>query len=92
MIAADQIAALADAVAEQGLDEHAIARLRDAYPQLHFTYCSDDDVGANAKPVAERPGFNVYLVGGTTGHCLTMTNDNEFATGLVFAEVIEDDT
>ena len=91
MIASERIAALADAVVEQGLDEHTIARLREANPELHFTYCTDDDVGADTKPVAERSGFNVYLVGGTSGHCLNMTNDNEIATGLVFAEVIEDD-
>jgi len=90
MIAEERIAALVDAVAAQGLDERTLARLREAYPDLHFTYCSDDDI-VNAKPVAERPGFKVYLVGGTSGHCLTMTNDSEFATGLVLAAVTEDE-
>jgi hypothetical protein len=41
-------------------------------------------------PVIENPKFNLYLIDGR-GHCLTMTNNHEVATGIVVAEVIEDE-
>jgi hypothetical protein len=49
----------------------------------------DDDVGVQAS-VASRSGFNIYLVDGRE-HCLKFTTDIGHATGLVLAEVIEDD-
>lgn len=77
-------------VAEQSsLDESLLLTLRGAYPGVHFTCCMDDDVSVNAKPYAERPGFNVYLVN-SSDHCSTLTNDPDIASGVVLAEVIED--
>lgn len=64
-----------------------LARLRDAFPTVRFTLCSDDEVG-RARPVLERDGFNLYLVGGD--HCLTLTNDLATASGVVLAEVGDD--
>ncbi|NHN79015.1 hypothetical protein HA520_17300 [Azotobacter chroococcum] len=76
--------------AEQGaLDESLLASLRAAHPGVHFTCCMDDDIAVNAKPVAERPGFNVYLVN-SSDHCSVLSNDLGSASGIVLAEIIED--
>ena len=76
-------------VASKGLDYDTVAALRQSYPSIHFTYCMDDDI-TNAKPVLEADTFNIYLIDGRE-HCLCLTNDFDVATGIVLAEVIEDD-
>lgn len=81
----DQIFAL---VTDHGLDDSAVSKLRESWPGIHFTYCSDDDV-VGPKPVRESEGFNIYLVDGRE-HCLKFTSDLQSATGLVLAEVEED--
>ena len=73
-------------VTTSGLSEALIQDLRATYPNMHFTYCMDDDIGS-AKPFKETPDFNVYLVDGRD-HCLALTNDLSTATGIVLAEVI----
>jgi hypothetical protein len=76
--------------AEQGeLDEALLGNLRSAHPGVHFTLCLDDDITVNAKPVAERPGFNIYLVN-SSDHCSTLTNDPDCASGIVLAQLIAD--
>ena len=72
------------------LGEALLENLRQDYPDIRFTYCMDDDVAVNAKAVAERPGFNVYFVD-SREHCLCLTNNYDIATGIVLAEVIDDD-
>ena len=59
--------------------------LRAAFPDMHFTFCSDDDVMSD-NPVSSSSGFNLYLVD-SSSHCLALTTDGETATGLVVAEV-----
>lgn len=76
-------------VEQSRLDDALLVALRAAYPGVHFNSCMDDDVSVNAKPYAERPGFNVYLVN-SANHCSTLTNDPDIASGVVLAEVIED--
>ncbi|MFC3608351.1 DUF6129 family protein [Stutzerimonas tarimensis] len=76
-------------VEQASLDETLLTRLRAAYPGVHFNTCMDDDVSVNAKPYAERAGFNVYLVN-SANHCSTLTNDPDIASGVVLAEIIED--
>lgn len=71
------------------LDEGLLASLRATFPGVHFTCCMDDDVSVNAKPYAERAGFNLYLVN-SSNHCSCLTNDPEIASGVVLAEIIED--
>lgn len=71
------------------LDDAIIGKLRNAYPNMHFTYCMDDDI-TNGKPVLEREAFNVYLIDGRE-HCLCLTNNHDTATGLVIAEKVEDE-
>ena len=80
---------IANEVASKGLDYDTVAALRQSYPSIHFTYCMDDDI-TNAKPVLEADTFNIYLIDGRE-HCLCLTNDFDVATGIVLAEVIEDD-
>ncbi|MFB8830577.1 DUF6129 family protein [Azotobacter sp. CWF10] len=75
--------------AEQGRWASLLASLRAAHPGVHFTCCMDDDIAVNAKPVAERPGFNVYLVN-SSDHCSVLSNDLGSASGIVLAEIIED--
>ena len=89
MVSVENTQAIADEVKRRGLDYDIVAMLRQAYPDIHFTYCMDDDI-TNGKPVLEADTFNVYLVDGRE-HCLCLTNDFDVATGIVLAEVIEDD-
>ena len=59
--------------------------LRAAFPDLHFTFCLDDDVVFDA-PAFEGGGFNLYLVD-SSSHCLAVTDDKRTATGVVVAEL-----
>lgn len=81
----DQITAV---VRRAGLNEQTLAALREAFADLHFTYCSDDDVTVG-EPARTADGFNLYLVDGRE-HCLVLTNDPSAATGVVLARVEED--
>jgi hypothetical protein len=82
----DQISAIVD---RAGLSTESVAALRDAFPELHFTYCLDDDIGAGIEPQREGDGFNVYLINGSE-HCIRFTRDPDSATGLVLAEVSDE--
>lgn len=79
-----------DLVSQQGLSEVTIANLREQFNDAHFTYCMDDDVGGAAKPFRECEGFNVYLVN-SADHCSVLTREVEGASGMVLAEVFDDD-
>lgn len=72
-----------------GVNEATVQALRKSYPNIHFTYCQDDDVVA-ANPYREADGFNLYLIN-ARDHCIVFTSDVESATGLVIAEVIDDE-
>ena len=85
MLESDVIDQISKLVEEHGLDEAAVTSLRSKWPDIHFTYCSDDDV-LGPKPVREFDSFNVYLVDGRD-HCLKFTSNPETATGLVLAEI-----
>ena len=89
MMNAETIDAIASELEGCGLSEQSLAVLRASHPGIHFTYCMDDDVGLH-EPNCARPGFNIYLVD-RREHCLKFTGDIGHATGLVLAEVIEDD-
>jgi hypothetical protein len=86
MITQKQLKQIGDLVMHASvLDSGSIDPLRSQFPEIHFTYCMDDDVYA-ALPVLERERFNLYLVD-SRDHCLSLTQDNEIATGIVVAEV-----
>lgn len=86
MLSAEIVNEISEKVSIEGLSEMLIQDLRAAYPQMHFTYCMDDDI-TSGKPYSESNNFNVYLVDGRD-HCLALTGDITIATGLVLAEVI----
>lgn len=88
MISQEQLAHIADKITMAGVDESIISALRQEYSELHFTYCSDDDI-PNNQPVLEQEHFNLYLVDGRE-HCLCLTRDFEHATGVVVAEIYQD--
>jgi hypothetical protein len=89
MISSVQLNAVAERIDSAYLDDFLIAELRTEFIPLHFTYCSDDDVGGSVSPVLEHDRFNLYLIDGRE-HCLKLTNDTETATGLVVAEIMGD--
>jgi len=88
MITSDQLQVIADTIATQLLNDELVTFLRAQFPDIHFTYCMDDDV-SGVLPKFENPRFNLYLVDGRE-HCLSMTNNHEIATGVLVAEVIDD--
>jgi hypothetical protein len=85
--------AMIDAIVDQldlhGLDPDLLSEFRQSYSGVHFTYCMDDDVSVNAKPLISRPHYNIYLVN-SSQHCSVLSNDLEAASGMVIAEVIAD--
>lgn len=89
MIAADTLAKVTAQVDAVGLSEATITALRQAWPEVHFTFCSEDDIPGRLNPVAEGAGYGVYLVSGAE-HCVAFTDHLEAATGLVLAEQTED--
>lgn len=70
------------------VDDTLKEELKNAFPGIRFTLCSEDDIHAGI-PVVESEGFDIYLVG-SSEHCLTLTNDFALATGVVIAEVYDD--
>ena len=89
MIAADTLAKVVAQVDAVGLTEATVTALRQAWPGVHFTYCSEDDIPARLSPVAEGVGYGVYLVSGAE-HCVAFTDHLEAATGLVLADNSEE--
>jgi len=69
------------------LNESTLAVLRQEFPEIHFTYCSDDDI-IESNPIGSFENFKLYLVDGHD-HCLKFTSNLESATGVVLAEVYE---
>ena len=90
MLEVERVSSISDQVKQHDyMDESVVTSLRAAYPDIHFTYCLDDDI-TSGKPVIENEKFKVYLIDGRE-HCLCLTNDYEVATGIVIAEVIEEE-
>ncbi len=85
----EMLDAIANEVNKLGLSEVTLGLLRTLFPGVYLTWCMDDDVHAG-KPVLQKPGLNLYLVG-SGGHCLSLTSACESATGIILAEVIEDE-
>lgn len=88
-ITTEMLEAVSSEVDKLGLSETTLSQLRSLFPGVYFTWCMDDDIAA-AKPVLQKPGFNLYLVG-SGGHCLGLTSACESASGIILAEVIEDE-
>jgi hypothetical protein len=90
MITPETLALVTARAGEVGLTESGLAQLRQAWPDIHFTFCSEDDVPARLNPAATAEGFAVYLVSGAQ-HCVGFTNHLEAATGLVLAAISDED-
>ncbi len=88
-ITTEMLEAVSSEVDKLGLSETTLSQLRSLFPGVYFTWCMDDDVHA-ARPALQKPGFNLYLVG-SGGHCLGLTSACESASGIILAEVIEDE-
>ena len=89
MIQAESVEQIKAELSKEGLDEASVSKLREKWPDIHFTYCSEDDIHSG-KPVDETDEFSLYLVD-SSEHCLCLTNDMETATGLVIAERYDDE-
>ncbi len=89
MISSSRLAQIVQWAEQQGMNDQLLSQLRSAYPDLHFTYCMNEDV-VNVLPIEKREAFNVYLVDGRK-HCLRLTTDRNVATGVVLAEVLDED-
>ncbi|HEX8989842.1 MAG TPA: DUF6129 family protein [Rhodocyclaceae bacterium] len=59
-------------------------RLRAAFPDVHITVCSEDDVPPRLPPAAENERCALYYVDASE-HCLKLTSDAEAASGIVVA-------
>lgn len=88
MISQVQLADIAAWVNRHGSGEGGLAELRRQHPNIHFTWCMDDDVDYETPALAGK-GFNLYLVDGRE-HCLRFTDAYDAATGVVIAEITED--
>jgi hypothetical protein len=88
LITQEQLEQIARLAKVQPVSESVVGELRSNFPDIHFTYCMDDDVVASS-PVVEEKAFNLYLID-SRNHCLSFTQDRDIATGVVLAE-IEDD-
>lgn len=80
-----QIVAQVDA---SGVNESSMPALRAKFPNLHFTWCSEDDV-PDSTAAWEAKQFSLYLIDGRE-HCLCLTTNKEIATGVVVAEIYEE--
>lgn len=90
MIVPETLENIANTAAQLGeLDEASLATLKQSWPDLRFTLCSDDDMPARMSPAVRRERFNLYLLGGGE-HCLSLTDDPLQAIGVVVATVDEE--
>ncbi|MCG7921027.1 MAG: DUF6129 family protein [Candidatus Thiodiazotropha lotti] len=85
MISQTQLNDIGGLLKQQVIDESSVNELRQKFPNIHFTYCMDDDVIA-ASPLHESETFNLYLID-SRNHCLSFTQDMDIATGIVVAEI-----
>lgn len=89
MISNEILGTVAAMVSEQGAGEAVVSTMRVRWPNLRFTYCSDDDMPPRLSPALTGQGFNLYLIA-NGDHCLALTKDPDVAIGVVVAEVVED--
>ena len=64
--------------------------LRETFPGIHFSVCSDDDVPSRLSPAAEGPVCRLYYVD-SRSHCLSFAAEATEATGLLVAMLDRDE-
>jgi len=90
MIVHETLEQIANTAAAMGvLNDDSLITLKQAWPDLRFTLCSNDDMPARLPAALQRERFNLYLVNGSE-HCLSLTDDPLHAIGVVLACVEED--
>lgn len=89
MIEASTLEEITVALGDREIDETVVGDLRQRWPNIHFTCCSEDDIHSG-KAVTETDRYSLYLVD-SSDHCLALTSDPERATGLVVAWHSEED-
>lgn len=90
MISQEQLNQIYDSSEQMAIGEELLASLKASHPEIHFSWCFEDDIGATATPYRESGKFNLYLVN-SENHCSCLSNDPDSASGVVIAEVLEDD-
>jgi len=78
-------------VGEAALLDGSAAALRERFPELHFTECSEDDVSPRYRPAFSIDGYDLFYISGATGHCLELTNQAASATGILIAAKVDDE-
>jgi hypothetical protein len=78
-------------VGEAALLDGRAASLRQRFPALHFTECSEDDVSPRHKPAFTVTGYDLHYISGATGHCLELTNDAAVASGILIAAKVDEE-
>lgn len=74
----------------KALASDLVTELRAEFPGIHVSVCSEDDIPARARPVAESKICGLYAVA-SGQHCLSLTDDLGTAAGLVVALRDEDE-
>lgn len=77
-------------VGEATLLDARAASLRQRFPELHFTECSEDDVSPLYRPALCLEAHDLYLISGASGHCLALTNNAEAATGILIVAKVDE--
>lgn len=76
-------------VGEATLLDARAASLRQRFPDLHFSECSEDDVSPRFLPAFSLEKHDLFLITGASGHCLELTNDPVSATGILVAAKVD---
>lgn len=71
-------------------NESQLRGLRETFPGIHFSVCSDDDVPSRLSPAAEGPVCRLYYVD-SRSHCLSFAAEAAEATGLLVAMLDKDE-
>ena len=78
-------------VGEAALLDARAASLRQRFPKLHFSECSEDDVSPRYHAAFTVDGYDLYLITGASGQGLELTNDSGSATGILIASKVDDE-
>lgn len=91
MITQDFLKQVCGALAHGKMHEPGVdAALREAFPGIPFTLCSDNDIPSRLQPMARGEGFALYGIN-TGGHCAALTSAADCATGIAIALTDDDD-
>lgn len=82
---AELLKRIANSVGALPSGEDRVVQLRRQWPDVHFSYCLDDEIGV-FDPIYEGDDFNLYLVSGAGG-CGHLTRELQQASGLVVADL-----